>query len=83
MINDPLRLHGGDFERARAPMMEIPRRSNQRGSKEGVRLFRDSSKEKNTGQEKRYFSVIIVIVRLSLFLFGDSTICAIVEPVAF
>lgn len=88
MINDPLRLHGGDrdFERARARMMEIPRRSKQKGFEGGhppVSGFRQ--RKKHTGQEKRYFGVVIVVVRffLSLSLSDDSTICAIVDqPVA-
>lgn len=71
MINDPLRLHGGDrdFERARAPMMEIPRRSKQKGFEGGrppVSGFRQ--RKKHTGQEKRYFGVVIVVVRFFLSL---------------
>lgn len=80
MINDPLRLHGGDrdFERARAPVMEIPRRSKQKGFEGGRPPVLGFRQRKKIRARKRDASA-----SSSSSAFGDSTICAIVDqPVA-
>lgn len=83
MINDPFRLHGGDrdFERARAPVMEIPRRSKQKGFEGGRSPVLGFRQRKKIRARKRGASASSSSSSSSAF--GDSTICAIVDqPVA-